>query len=306
MFIKLCQFFFKKKCTPHERRSYAPLLLFVFNRAEHTEKTLRALAANNLVKKTNLYIYSDGPRSEADVEAVVRVRKLCAGMKGFASVKIYESKKNKGLAESIISGVTEQIAVHGRVIVMEDDLVTNSHFLEYMNNALDNYENDSAAFSIGGYTFPPHADFTLPADYVWDTYSINRCCSWGWATWRSRWEKVIWDKAHFSDFLQDPSAQEEFDRNGPDMTATLRQYCEGKLDVWAIRFCYAHFVNRMNCIYPVRSLVNNIGMDGSGIHCGMDPRRQHERLDETWSPQRFCPAGHVDPVILPQFSNMFT
>ena len=288
-----------------EKTSYTPLVLFVYNRAKHTQETLRALTANRLAEKTPLYIYSDGPRSDADAAAVARVRELCSAVTGFASVTIYESRDNKGLADSIISGVTEQIAVHGRIIALEDDLVTSPNFLLYMNSALDHYESDPAAFSIGGYSFPPHSGFAVPATYPWDTYSINRCCSWGWATWYSRWERIVWDKEHFVDFFQNVTEQSDFNQSGPDKTGMLRQYCDGKLDVWAIRFCYAHFVNRMNCIYPAHSLVSNIGFDRSGIHCGEEPQRQHEYLDAAWNPRRFCPAGHVDPEILHQFRNMF-
>jgi hypothetical protein len=283
----------------------APLVLFVYNRAEHARNTLRALAANELADETPLFIYSDGPRSGTDAAAVARVREICSAATGFASVKIYERPDNKGLAESIIDGVTEHIAAHGRIIALEDDLVTSPNFLRYMNSALDHYESDPAAFSIGGYSFPPHSGFALPAAYPWDTYSINRCCSWGWGTWHSRWKQIVWDKEHFADFLQDAEAQKDYDRSGPEKTDMVRQYCEGKLDIWTPRFCYAHFVNRMNCIYPVRSLVDNIGLDGSGMHSIVEPRRQHKKLDKVWFPRRFCPAGQVDPEILRQFSDMF-
>jgi len=303
--MKHGQVMFAEKSATPEKTPCAPLVLFVYNRPEHTRSTLQALAANELAEKTPLFIYSDGPRSEADAAAVTRVREICSAATGFASVKIYKRPGNKGLAESIIDGVTEHIAAHGRVIALEDDLVTSPNFLRYMNSALDHYESDTAAFSIGGYSFPPHSGFAVPAAYPWDTYSINRCCSWGWGTWHSRWKQIVWDKEYFADFLQDVEAQKDFNRSGPDKTDMLRQHCEGKLDVWAIRFCYAHFVNRMNCIYPVRSLVDNIGLDGSGIHCTVEPRRQHKNLDNAWIPWRFCPAGQIDPDILRQFSDMF-
>lgn len=305
MLKTLREIFFRKKNTlPYAETPYAPLLLFVYNRPEHTEKTLRALAANKLVDKTNLYIYSDGPRSDEDASAVARVRELCSTVTGFASVNISASPSNKGLAKSIISGATERIAIHGKVIVLEDDLVTSPNFLLYMNNALNHYESDPAAFSIGGYTFPPHSGFAVPPTYHWDTYSINRCCSWGWATWYSRWKRVAWDTKYFADFFQDAEAQKAYNQSGPNKTNLLRLCYEGKLDAWAPRFSYAHFANHMNCLYPVRSLVNNIGLDGSGMHCGVDPRRQHEGLDCDWLPRRFCSADQVDPEILHQFHAM--
>jgi hypothetical protein len=283
---------------------YTPVALFVYKRPEHTKATLGALGQNTLAGGTDLIIYCDGPKKEEDRLAVEAVRRMVRQVSGFASVRIIERDCNVGLADSITAGVTDILKTHESIIVIEDDLVTSPNFLEYMNAALIHYKNDPKAFSIGAYNFPTKT-MSIPSGYPWDTYASFRCCSWGWATWGDRWKQVEWDMNYYSAFMRDQAAQEAFNRGGPDMTQLLKLQSEGRIDSWAIRFCYAHHANNMHCIYPVKTLVQNIGLDNSGSHCGVDPRRVHERLDEKWVPRSFCRADYIDPRIARNFYKAF-
>lgn len=111
----------------------APITLFVYNRPDHTNKTIEALKKNKFAKESELFIFSDGPKKQEDASKVKEVRKYLKTIDGFNDVFIKESEKNKGLANSIISGVTEVINKYRKVIVLEDDLITSPVFLEYMN-----------------------------------------------------------------------------------------------------------------------------------------------------------------------------
>ncbi len=284
---------------------YTPVALFTYKRPEHTRATLNALGQNTLASATELVIYCDGPKNDEDRSAVEAVRSLVRQASGFASVRIIERECNVGLADSIIAGVTDILKTHESIIVIEDDLVTSPHFLEYMNAALVHYKNDPKAFSIGAYNFPPKT-MPIPSDYPWDTYVSFRCCSWGWGTWADRWKQINWHMDYYSAFMRDQAGQEAFNRGGPDMTQLLKLQYEGRIDSWAIRFCYAHHANNMHCIYPVKSLVRNIGLDNSGSHCGVDPRREHERLDEKWVPRSFCRADCIDPRLVKNFYKAFS
>jgi GT2 family glycosyltransferase len=141
------------------QKANAPVALFVYNRVDHAEMTINALRENLLAKQTNLYIFSDGPKDDKDRKNVQRVRNLIANVKGFASVKIFENKENKGLANSIIKGVTEVVNKHGRVIVIEDDLISHPSTLIYFNRMLDYYESYSGVFSISAYN---HSSEIMP------------------------------------------------------------------------------------------------------------------------------------------------
>jgi len=282
----------------------SPIILFVYNRPIHTQATLEALKKNTLAAQSDLFIFSDFAKNDSAKNNVEKVREIIHQINGFKSVQIVEREKNFGLANSVISGVTEIISRSGQVIVLEDDLETSPHFLKYMNDALKFYERDPKAFSIGGYQFPEKT-MAIPSRYAFDTYASFRCCSWGWATWKDRWMGIDWGMTYFDEFMADPEKQNQFNRGGPDLTPMLCHQKEGRIDSWAIRFAYAHFDRDMHCIYPVKSLVNNIGLDNSGVHCGVDPKRQHKSLDKDYSPQKFCPAHVVDPKLASAFYKAF-
>lgn len=282
----------------------APVALFAYNRPDHIKVTLDALTRNALAAQTDLFVFSDGPKGEHDAAAVTAVRNLVRAVSGFASMTLVERPVNMGLARSVISGVTEILEKYENIIVLEDDLVTSRNFLAYMNEALDHYRNDPMAFSVTGHTFPD-SYLKIPADYPFDTYAGHRCSSWSWGTWRDRWRTIDWGMNYFPAFANDAVAQETFNRGGQDMSTLLAMQYEGKIDSWAIRFCYAHHVNDMRCIYPTRTLVRNIGLDNSGTHSKPDPRFLHPELDAEWCPRRFCPASATDERIVRGFRAIF-
>lgn len=282
----------------------APVVLFTYRRPGHTRATLDALACNKLAEQTKLFVFSDGPKDEEDAEAVASVRKLIREVSGFASVTLIERPRNMGLAQSVISGITDMLKDFEDVIVLEDDLVTSKNFLAYMNAALDHYRDDPHAFSVTGHTFPREA-LRIPGKYPYDTYAGHRCSSWSWGTWRDRWQCVDWDMHYFPSFCQDTQAQEELNRGGQDMAMALHKQYKGEIDSWAIRFCYAHYANGMSCIYPTKTLVRNIGLDHSGTHSVPNPRFFHSSLDESWLPRRFCPSSPPNRTIGRRFRAIF-
>lgn len=282
----------------------APVALFVYKRPGHTKATLDALARNTLAPQTNLFIYSDGLKNDIDREGVESVREIVREVSGFASVTLIERHENMGLAQSIITGVTELLEKYENIIVLEDDLVTAKNFLSYMNKALEHYRQDQYAFSVTGHTFPEKF-LRIPGDYPYDTYAGYRCSSWSWGIWRDRWQRIDWEMNYFTNFSQDPEAQEKFNRGGQDMVSSLRMQYKGETDSWAIRFCYAHHANKMRCIYPTRTLVKNIGLDYSGTHSVPNPRFLHSSLEDEWLPGRFCSASKVDAEICKRFHAVF-
>lgn len=245
----------------------APVVVFVYNRPQHTEKTLRALNANTLANQSHLIIYADGLRKESEREKVAAVRKIIrafAKENQFLSVEVVEHEKNLGLAKSVISGVTQQMEHCGKVIVVEDDLVTSTDFLQYMNDALNYYEQDEKIWSISGYSFPmqetEHA--------MHDVFMSYRGCSWGWATWQDRWNSVDWNVSDYAAFVFHHGKRRRFNRGGSDLSDMLDLQMRGRIDSWAIRWCYAQSKQEKWTVYPVRSKVENIGCDGSGTHSG--------------------------------------
>lgn len=260
------------------QHNLAPIVLFVYNRPWHTQQTIEALQRNELADESELIIYSDGPRDDKARESVRRVREYVKTINnGFKKITIIERDRNWGLADSIIDGVTEVVNEYGRVIVLEDDLVTSPFFLRYMNEALEFYRDNSSIMSISGYTLPPRY-MKFPQNYYYDIYLNYRNSSWGWATWADRWELVDWDVQDYDQFIYNPEQQRLFNRGGDDLTPMLKSQMSGKIDSWAIRFSYAHFKERMYSVCPRYSYVSNIGCDGTGTHCGNEKKFKNDLL----------------------------
>jgi hypothetical protein len=260
----------------------APIVLFVYNRSVHTEQTLDALMQNTLASESTLYIYCDGPKksaSEADLKKIQNVRKIVKKEKWCKTVHIIESVMNQGLATSIRTGVTDIVKKHGKVIVMEDDLLTSSAFLSYMNKALNYYEIRKSVFSISAYCLPPNK-FQIPDDYNYDVFVGLRNSSWGWATWNDRWQQVDWEVSVFDEIKSNPEIKEAFNRRGDDVFEMLEMQQSGKLDIWSIQFTVAHFKNHAVSIIPTISYVDNIGFDGTGENCGVTEALKNTYLSE--------------------------
>lgn len=240
-------------------------MIFTFNRLDHTKKTIEALKDNILASESEVYIYSDGARNREEEKIVKEVRAYLKEVIGFKSVNIIESDKNKGLANSVIDGVTDIINKYGKIIVLEDDLVTSKYFLKYMNDALTMYQERKDIWSVSGYT--PKID--IPKDYPHEIYLSQRGCSWGWATWEDRWKLNDWEITTYEQFKNDKISVNRFNLSGSDMAPMLSDQMEGRIDSWAIRWVYNQFNFNTWTVYPTQSLVNNIGTDLSGTHSAM-------------------------------------
>jgi GNT-I family len=244
--------------------SNAPILLFTFKRLDTLMRTVQHLANNKLAKESDLIFFSDEARHEKDRSSVAEVRAFLRTVKGFASVNIVEAPENRGLARSIIYGVSETLKEYDRVIVLEDDLITTPNFLCFMNASLSAYERSERVFSVSGYSFDL-GKVTRNETGV-DAYFFERGWSWGWATWRDRWTGIDWEMTDYVDFSVDVRARRKFSRGGSDLNLMLRRQMEGKLDSWAVRWFYHQFKVSGLTLYPVLSKVYNDGFDEHATH----------------------------------------
>jgi hypothetical protein len=282
------------------RVNWAPIVLFVYDRPDHLRRTLEALAANEGAGESDLFVYSDGPKTPDRADQVHEVRDYLRSVTGFKSVAVTERERNMGLANSVLAGVTEVLSRSQSVIVMEDDLLTSSNFLAFVNAALDTYEGRPDIFSVTGYNYP----LRIPPAYREDAYLSYRSSSWGWGTWRDRWSRVDWSVSDFDEFLENSRAQELFRRGGNDLQQMLEMQMAGELDSWSIRFDYAHCKHNAFCVHPVVSKVQNIGFDGSGSHCG-DSDDYNVELDSGDKPFHLRADLTVDPSVLRAFDRKF-
>jgi hypothetical protein len=253
----------------------APITLFVYNRLWHTEQTIEALRKNFLSDESDLIIFSDGPKKASEESKVEEVRGFCKKIKGFKSVTLIERNENLGLSNSIIKGVTEVLHDYDKIIVLEDDLITSSHFLTYMNDALNLYKEKEEVISIHGYVYPVREQ--LPG-----TFFLRGADWWGWATWRHGWRLFEPDGSKLLKTLKKKHLTHEFDFFGAyPYTRMLKNQIRKKNDSWAVRWYASAFLQNKLTLYPGKSLVRNIGNDTSGTHSWDNDRfDQHELAKE--------------------------
>ena len=239
-----------------------PIVIFAFKRPWHLKQTLTALAKNYEAASSRIVIYCDGVCNQADQEAVESTRQVAKNCSKFAHAEVICRERNYGLSKSIITGVTEQLEINEKIIVLEDDMVTSPYFLQYMNEALALYADDERVISVHGYIYPVQS--VLP-----ETFFLRGADCWGWATWRRGWKYFNPNGKYLLNQLKKQRLISEFDFDGAyKFSKMLEDQISGRNDSWAIRWYASAFLENKLTLYPGHSLVQNIGNDSSGTHCG--------------------------------------
>ena len=287
--------------------TFAPIIVFSYNRPNHLKRTLEALSKNELASESDLFIFCDGAKENASEEQqnnIAQNRIVAHYAEGFKTIKVVERETNMGLANSIIAGVSEVIETYGRAIILEDDILSSRWFLKYMNSALDYYESYSGVYSISA-NRPPENRMMIPEDYPYDVFASLRNYCWGWATWKDRWNKVDWSMEYLPELLKYPEQIEAYNRGGDDLTDLMLLQKNGKIDSWAVRFGFEHFVQHAVSILPCHAYASNIGFDGTGTHTGVVVGVYDNDLSKAIETPRFMPIVYEDKRIVNAFYNAF-
>lgn len=240
----------------------APIVLFTYNRLDHLKKAINSLKKNKLSKFSDLIIFSDGARSKKYDYQVQDVRNYIKNIKGFKNIKVYLRDKNYGLSANIISGISKVFKKYDTAIILEDDLILNKYFLNYMNDGLKKYKNKKCVASIHGYVYPIKFKKKFPKYFF-----LRGADCWGWATWRRGWEKFNANGRELLKKIDKKDLKKEFNfNNSYDYYEMLKKQISGKNDSWAIRWYASAFLENMITLYPSNTFVKNIGIDGSGTH----------------------------------------
>ncbi|WPO79089.1 sugar transferase [Flavobacterium sp. KACC 22761] len=281
----------------------APVVLFTYKRIDTLKKTVEALKKNKLAIKTDLFVFSDAAKNENDKEAVDNVRSYIRSINGFKTIKIKESLLNKGLACSIIEGVSEVLAHHKKVIVLEDDLVSSANFLNYMNAALEFYNAKKKVFSITGFSIP-----IKKHSQTGDIYFTLRSSSWGWATWNDRWSDIDWEVKDYNEFKHDKENRKRFSKMGSDMANMLDRQMNGEINSWAIRWCYYQFKNNLFSVHPLVSKVENVGFNSQDASNTKEKYNRYRTIldDGEKTNFKFTNDISLNPKIISQFVKPFS
>ena len=238
----------------------APIAVFAYNRPDHLKRTLTALAAANLAAESELHLFSDGPRAVGEDPGVAAVRALLSGITGFKEVHLHLQPKNIGLRSSIVSGISSILEGHDRIIVLEDDIEVSSHFLSFMNTALDRFANDEQVGCICA------DQRQIDASGLPESFFLKMPSCHGWGCWARSWQLFHRDPQLSETF--NAKERQAFTLNGafPPYWWQLEANHTGELDTWAIFWNAALFRNNLLTLYPREALARNFGNDGSGVH----------------------------------------
>lgn len=273
----------------------APIALFAYKRPKHLKRALQSLAANPEAVASSLIIYCDGPRehaSAADLAAIAEVRKVAATASGFASLRVQEAATNKGLARSVMEGVSDVLGSYGRVIVVEDDVELSPYFLRFMNDALATYADDDRVGAIGSWPY------FMPEGRSERNFFLDHPDSIAWATWSRAWAHFEPDGRLLLDRLQESGRHTVMDAglSSPYYTNMLHDQIEGRVDSWAIRWTASCILKGMLTLYPERALSKHMGFGEGATHeTGATDYNGSLQLADTP-----VPVSALDPLVLPE------
>lgn len=253
---------------------YAPIAIFAFNRPGHLSNLFASLVSNPEAEFSKIYLFIDGPRNSDDEKLTAETKKIGKDFSRYLNLTIFQNKKNKGLSESILGGIDKVLLNHDRIIVLEDDLELSPNFLRFINRGLDLHINDLSVASIQGFSM-------IDSRSSESAYFLRGADCWGWATWSNRWDSLVRDPRILLDELRSKKLTRDFDLKGAyPYTNMLERNCNRAIDSWAIRWHASMFLEGKVSLYPAKSLVRNMGRDGSGTHGGSQEEVQAELSQE--------------------------
>lgn len=288
--------FQQKLCKQSENSFEYPVILITYNRPEHTKKVLNALRKHNI---KNLYVFSDAPKTQEHVEGVIKTRKFIEEINWTNPVKVYQTQ-NQGLAKSIVNAVNLVFEKHDKLVLLEDDCVPQKHFFNFMNDCLNKYENEKSVFGISGYSVQIPKE--IRDNYNYDLYFSPRIGSWGWATWKSKWQMKNDDLRSMTKNILDSGI--DLTQAGSDVPVMLLDMLNGNLkDVWTMPWLLTVYANKGYYIYPIDSHIENIGMDGTGVHCGATDKFNSETAQKQAT--RFPEKVFLDEKVSEVFKSFY-
>jgi len=275
---------------------FAPIAIFTYNRLDHFQQTIQHLLLNKEAKDTDLYVFSDAAKHEKDKEIVDNIRDYIQQIVGFRRVFLSSNEENMGLKASIKRGVTEVLSTHDAIIVVEDDICVNRHFLSFHNACLEKYKTYKQLWSVSAFVIPEIGK-DIAEKTAQSYFLTQRASSWGWSTWKDRWEAVVWDEKQLLTYLSKDGNYSKYYNTGGDKIRMLLDCFQKKNNSWAIIWDFNHFMQGTYCLYPSVSLVKNIGLDYSGVHS--KPRTEYDVALKNWD---FKPTELPENPISPLYA----
>jgi hypothetical protein len=239
----------------------APIALFIYNRPTALRRTLATLLKCEKFARSRVYVFADGPKFPSEKDAVEEARKVAIDMLGREAHYVF-AEANRGLASSLVSGVSDVVREHSRVIVVEDDLTLSRGFLDFLNRGLDRFEADERVYQVSGHFFDV-PEFAARQQSL----LLPITTTWGWGTWARAWRHLDLSAKGWSRLSSDAALRRRFNLQGAyDYASMLRRQVADQGKSWGALWYWSVFKRGGLTLFPPRTLVSNHGMDGSGTN----------------------------------------
>lgn len=280
---------------------HAPIIVTVYDRLQHFQQCIGALQRNGPAKESELYVVSDAPGKPEHAPKVEQVRAYAQSITGFRKLHLVFREENYGAFRSILAITLQVVNQHGRFIFLEDDVIASPSFLDYLNDGLNFYEADQRIFSVAAYTFPVQ----FPKDFEADVFFFPANCPWGFATWKDRWGKVDFSaKDRYAVALGNRKLYKKLISTGSYVMQLLRSDSQGRIEAPDVRSAFHQFIHEVYTVYPRVSKVMNIGLDGSGMHSGIDKNNKYlVQPDTSTNKTTFDADVRLVPAIIKRVRN---
>lgn len=258
------------------QNNLAPIGMSTYGRLQHVQQTIAALQKNELAMQSELYIFSDAPKA-GDEERVEAVRRYLRTVDGFKAMHLFEREKNDRVANNR-GGMRMLLEKFGKMIFLEEDIVTAPSFLSFMNEALDKYKDDPRVFAVNGYTPPVY----IPEDYQSPVVLLPRFAAWGFGMWKEKFDEIIMDitPVMYRELRSDSQRLMQYCVGGNDVVTQLWLQVHGYINALDVRNDYTMFVKgRQYVVCPTKSLAHTTGCDGSGEHWGQATAKHDVEMD---------------------------
>jgi GR25 family glycosyltransferase involved in LPS biosynthesis len=243
----------------------SPVLIMGYRRSDLLQEILDSLPQNR-----KIYIHIDGPKVNTilEVEECRRVAQNYASRSFGKSVQVLAQTTNLGNRASFYASLNWVFSNESRIVVLEDDIRFNNKFFEFMDWALDTFEDNPRIFHVNGFSV---LGFIPGRNRLFESYS---CKPWGFGTWKTSWllhEKQtplvsfetfkslpVFSKVHMS-----KSFEEKW------LNRFLRLH-EGT-DTYDVGWNYSAWKNNAVALAPRFSFTTNVGFDSRSLHTNFRP-----------------------------------
>lgn len=229
-------------------------IIVAYNRPKHTKEVLEGLKKENV---KNIRVYLDYAKTNYDIAQQEKIRKIISEI-SWAEIELKERTESLGLAKSITGAITDTLNEYDAIIILEDDCVPRKGFYKFMTNSLKKFESNEKIMSVCGFSYFNKEDNKA--------YGAQRFCPWGWGTWKSKWNKFKMNlKLIVDEYLE---KEKDFSKIPKDIQTYCadKRFISGKMDIWSLNWILIHYKENALTICPPKSLIDNIGFDGTGIH----------------------------------------